>query len=71
MLTRRTSKREVQGHRSNQDQKQRGANRRLIGTIVVMVGYFLLSDFDRWWERRQRRKELEKLWDDDVSGWER
>jgi len=36
-----------------------------------MVGYFLLSDFDQWWERRQRRKGLEKLWDDEVSGWER
>jgi hypothetical protein len=44
---------------------------RFLGTVVVIVGYSLLSDFDRWLERRQRRKELDKLWDEEVSGWER
>lgn len=41
----------------------------LTRTVVVMVLYSFLSDFDRWWERRQRRKELDKLRDDEISDW--
>lgn len=41
----------------------------LTRTVVVMVLYSFLSHFDRWWEQRQRRKELNKLQDDEISDW--
>ena len=36
---------------------------------VGIFGYVILAEVDRWFEKRARRKELDKLWDDLTSNW--
>ena len=39
-------------------------------TTIVCAIYVLLAEVDRWWQKRMRRKELEEMWDDELSNWE-